>query len=211
MNSAPSAEPAGNGSAAEIRVARLRALLFKEEQSTYAVLDGASIPDLLERLAAAPEEHACLYRGALHPELAARAPYLVKLRADGEFTRKVLTEGWGAHWGVFAITATGFEALRRHFRTFLRVRGPEGQVLYFRWYDPRVLRLYLPTCSAMEIAQVFGPVQCYVCEGESAEHALEFPWHRLRIQRIDTALAEEANSRAAPARQPPELAVEAVS
>lgn len=188
MSSVAIPEPTVNGTGAEARAERLRALLFKEEQSTYAVLDGASIPDLLERLETAPEEHACLYRGELHPELAARAPYLVKLRADGDFTRAVITQGWGAHWGVFAITATGFEALRRHFRTFLRVRGPEGQVLYFRWYDPRVLRIYLPTCSATEIAQVFGPVTTYVCEGESADQALEFPWQRLRIARRDIAV-----------------------
>jgi len=83
---------------------------------------------------------------------------------------------------VFVIAATGFEALRRHFRTFLRVRGPEGQVLYFRWYDPRVLRVYLPTCIAAEIAQVYGPVARYVCEGERADELHEFSHHRLRVQ-----------------------------
>ena len=164
------------------RLSRLEALLFEEELSTYAVLDGASVPDLLARLSAGPEEHACLYRGVLHADIAARAPYLVKLRRDGEFTRAILTEGWGAHWGVFAITTTGFEALRRHFRTFLRVRGPEGQVLYFRWYDPRVLRLYLPTCIAAEIAQVYGPVARFVCEGERVDELHEFSHHRLRVQ-----------------------------
>src|SRR5687768_1826158 len=101
-------------SVAEGRFARLQTVLFHEELSTYAVLDGASVPELLSQLAGASEEHACLYRGALHPDIAARAPYLVKLRPDGEFTRSVLTQWWGAHGGVFAITSTGFEALRRH-------------------------------------------------------------------------------------------------
>ena len=166
---------------ASARLSQLRALLFQDEMSTYAVLDGASIPDLLSRLADAVEEHACLYRGALHPDLAARAPYLVKLRPESTFTCSLLSDGWGRHWGVFVVTATGFEALRRHFRTFLRVRGPDGRVLYFRWYDPRVLRIYLPTCIAAEIAYVYGPVSRFVCEGARSNEALEFAHSRLRL------------------------------
>jgi len=151
---------------------KLRELLFgTEDTSTYAVLDGASVPDLLKKLASVPEEHACLYRGEIEPDLAEVAPYLVKLRTESEFTDWLLEEGWGNHWGIFAITTVGLEALRRHFRHFLRVKDHTGKILYFRFYDPRVLRVYLPPCNRTERKPIHGGVLRYIAEGVDAEQA----------------------------------------
>ena len=34
----------------------------------------------------------------------------------------------------------------------------------FRWYDPRVLRVYLPTCTVGELREVFGPARAFLVE-----------------------------------------------
>lgn len=165
------------------RATRVRERLFVDaDRSVYAVLDGASVPGLLERLAAGPEEHACLYQGQVGQDLLERAPWLVKLRGDGPLLPWILSEGWGHSWGVFCVTAAAFEPLRRHFRGFLRVRGPAGQVLYFRYYDPRVLRVYLPTCRGVELGTVYGPIDRYACEGEDAGTLVEFINHPRRAE-----------------------------
>lgn len=165
------------------RQTALRDLLFSDpDQSVYAVLDAALIPKLPQRLAALPEESACLYRGELKPDLQATAPYVVKLRADGELAPWLWGEGWGRSVGIYAVTTLGLEAVRRHFRGFLRVRDAQGNVLYFRYYDPRVLRVYLPTCQAGEISTVYGGISRYVCESESGTEALVFPHHRLKVR-----------------------------
>lgn len=154
---------------------RHRSLLFaQDDASTYAVLDGASVEGLLEKLYAAKEEWACLYRGELEPDLAHVAPYLVKLREKSEFTNWILEEGWGRHWGIFAVTPVGLEALRRHFRHFLRVKDHTGKIFYFRFYDPRVLRVYLPTCNRSERKTIFGPILRYLAESEKREQAIIF-------------------------------------
>lgn len=184
MNSAEEIAPerTAAGLAEDPRWPRFQQLLFgNPDLSAYAVLDGATVPNLPQRLAGAPEESACLYRGELGPDLQMTAPYLVKLRADGPLLPWLWKEGWGRNWGIYAVTALGFEALRRHFRGFLRVRDHTGKILYFRYYDPRVLRIYLPTCNAAEIATVFGAIDRYVCEADVAAQALEFPAHRVRI------------------------------
>jgi len=134
--------------------------------STFVILDGATIPDLLPKLEEEAPEYACLYRGELEPDLAECAPYLVQLKSDGAFTRWVVTEGWGNHWGVFVLAMTDINTLRRHFRGFLMVMSPERKRLYFRYYDPRVLRTFLPTCNAAELAMLFGPVNAYLAETE---------------------------------------------
>ena len=64
--------------------------------------------------------------------------------------------------------------MRRHFRTFLKVSSPEGKHLYFRYYDPRVLRSYLPTCNAQEMTTVFGAITAFFVEGENPEVLLQF-------------------------------------
>jgi hypothetical protein len=150
-------------------------LFEQEEGNVYAILDGASVPGLLEKLRAQPPpEYECLYRGEPTPDIAEVAPYLVRLKADTPFTEWVLREGWGKHWGVFAVTTADLLAARLHFRRFLRVYDPDGKPLYFRYYDPRVLRVYLPTCNASELSAFFGPVAAFVLEDEQPGTALRF-------------------------------------
>jgi hypothetical protein len=103
-------------------------------------------------------------------------PYLVKLEYDHPFTKLVCEEGWGNHWGIFVITPAevNIRDLRKHFRRFLMVYDSDGKLIYFRYYDPRVLRVYLPTCNAEEIKIVFGPVGSYITEDEDSSNLLCF-------------------------------------
>ena len=64
--------------------------------------------------------------------------------------------------------------MRRHFRTFLVVALPDERRVHFRWYDPRILRAYLPTCTGEEAAIVFGPTAQYLAEGEEPNLLLQF-------------------------------------
>ena len=164
----------------------LRKRLFPEAGLiSYAVLDGAAIANLPVLLSRFGVEHVCLYRGELAPDLAAVAPYLVRLQAAAPFTDLVL-KAWGQHQGIFALAeAADIRVLRKHFRQFLMVRGPDAKLLYFRYYDPRVLRAYLPHCNRQEIGYVFGPVRYYLCEDEDPAFLLQFAaGEQLRTERI---------------------------
>jgi hypothetical protein len=141
--------------------------------NAYAILDGASIPGLLDHLYAEPRpDFVCLYRGELAPDIAEVAPYLVRLNPAEPVTQWILSEGWGQHWGVFALTRVAINPLRRHFRQFLMVKDPAGGPMYFRFYDPRVLRIFLPTCNREELRSLFGPIQAYLGEGETPEQMI---------------------------------------
>jgi len=166
MNPAAPTEAAGS---------ELAGVLFsKAETGVFAVLDGASIPDLVKSLYEHEPEYCCLYRGELQPDMASVAPYLVRLEAGDEFSELVLREGWGAHWGIFVISQTTLRALRDHFREFHTVELPDQRTVLFRYYDPRVLRNFLPACNAAELATFFGPVQSFLVEGESPEAGIKF-------------------------------------
>lgn len=149
--------------------------LFGEPgMNTFAILDGASVPGLVPMLYRLTPEFECLYRGHLEPDIAEVAPYLIQLEANTEFTETVLNQGWGNHWGVFAVTPADLFAMRQHLRRFLTVHDSTGKPLLFRYYDPRVLRVYLPTCNAEEITSFFGPITRYFMEGEKPGAAVSF-------------------------------------
>ena len=72
-------------STSEIQEALQTHLFSDPEHDTYAILDGASIPGLLQSLFKHQPDSCCLYRGELTPDLAecAYAEALEELRGCG--------------------------------------------------------------------------------------------------------------------------------
>jgi hypothetical protein len=112
----------------------------------------------------------------LSPALERVAPYLVHLTPRMAFTRDLFSIGWGNSWGILTIVPPDctIQQQRRHFRTLLRVQSEDGRMLAFRFYDPRVLRTYLPTCRRDEVAQVFGPIPRIALESADGEQLLMY-------------------------------------
>jgi hypothetical protein len=153
-------------------VARLLAALFPPAAedggpppAVVAVLDGARDPRIYRALYDSRLEYECLFAGDLSYELALAAPYLVRLEAHAPLSRWLVEEGWGKSFGIFAWSRADFETLRRHFRRLLQVKDEQGNRLFFRYYDPRVLRTYLPSCTIAELREVLGPIGRLSLEG----------------------------------------------
>ena len=139
----------------------------------FAILDAARDPQIQPSLGRCDLEYACLYDQP-DEELASVAPYLVRLRPWSPYTNWLFEAGWGQAWGVLLTATAPLQQLRRHFRRFLLVRDEDGQQLYFRYYDPRVLRVYLPTCTAEEASLVFGDVTRFFAESDDGTRLVEF-------------------------------------
>ena len=147
-----------------------------DEQNAYAILDGAGVPTLRDKFFDAPEvQYACLFAGDLEPDMAEVAPYLVQLEPDSDFADWVMS-GWGEYWGIYVVVPAELDlaTVRRHLRKLNMVYGPDNQPLFFRWYDPRVMRTVLPTCDAGQLQEMFGPVLRFVVEGETPEQGVSF-------------------------------------
>jgi hypothetical protein len=136
----------------------LHAQLFNSRYNVYTVIDGASAPILLGKIAEYEPKHTCLFRGELSIEMAEVAPYMVKLEADEDFTNWLLEYATESPCCIFAHTDKNFLTLRKHFRSFMRVQSPEGETLHFRYYDPRVLSVYLPSCEKEENTVLYADV-----------------------------------------------------
>lgn len=144
------------------------------DEHVFAVLDGARDPRVHAMVTDSPLPHRCLYIGALPTPLARAAPWLVQLMRNASATRSLLTAAWGKSWGVMVRAPVTLPEMHRHLRRFLRVRDERGRTLLFRYYDPRVLRVYLPTCNEAELDQVFGPIESFHMEAEDPARLLSF-------------------------------------
>jgi hypothetical protein len=141
--------------------------LRSEKEPLYAILDAARDPVILARLVMdCKEEYQSLYEGDEGVKLAAFAPYLVSLPRASTFLETIVREGWGKSWGVYLTCGLPFNEVRKHLRRFLMVKIEDGKPVYFRFYDPRVLRVFLPTCTPQESLQFFGPISCFCLEAE---------------------------------------------
>ena len=166
--------PAAVAAAAPTPQQKLLAMLRGEFQPLYAVLDAAREPEVLKVLVESKEECRSLYEGAQGAQLAHFAPYLVRLPKESPLLETLVEKGWGNSWGVYLTCASELQEVRQHLRRFLEAQLPEGKQVYFRFYDPRVLRVFLPTCTAYETNQFFGPIKHYLMEDDKPDKLLQF-------------------------------------
>jgi hypothetical protein len=159
----------------------------RKDSSVWAILDAARDERIYPALLTSRLEFLCLYGGKLPESLKHAAPYLVELAPSYRFTRPLLEMAWGQSWGVFLRTRDS-RNLRHHLRGFLRVQDEVGRNLVFRYYDPRVLRVYLPTCLPEELKAVFGPIDSFIVEGARGEELVEFGFDGRRLREQRTSL-----------------------
>lgn len=132
--------------------------------SLYALLDAAREPGVVAFLEGVPETSDSLYEGEKGRELAPYGPYLVEIPGDSPLAGDLAEKAFGKSYCVFLTAHASFADVRKHFRRFLMVETEDGKKVYFRFYDPRVLRVFLPTCTPEEAKRFFGPIRSYWVE-----------------------------------------------
>jgi len=152
----------------------LLSILEGQALPLYAILDGARSPDVVPVLASSGRPYTSLYEGEQGATLANVAPYLVAFSPDTGFLRRLLEVSWGKSWGVYLTSRITMPELRNHLRRFLLVKDEADRPLCFRFYDPRVLRVFLPVCTPTEVGDFFGPARAFLLEDEDPLTLLRF-------------------------------------
>ena len=143
--------------------------------NVWAILDAARDPQVFSLVSRCYLDKCCLFAGELSSELERSAPYLVQVSPRDSVSDSLLSLGWGKAWGIFVQSDDSLTTLRRHLRTLLRVKDPNGRYLLFRYYDPRVLRVYLAAGLGGELNAVFGSSIIRFCmEAEDPAFVVSF-------------------------------------
>jgi hypothetical protein len=141
----------------------------------FLLLDAARMHGDIYQAREHNPEHICLYEGDSEKFLAAVAPWMFGFEQGTDFATWVLRSARGNSWGIFLRSSAEPVRLYRHLRKFLIVQSEEGKEMYFRYYDPRVLRVFLPTCEPPQLKEFFGPIEAFLAENEQGllvEYAL---------------------------------------
>ncbi|WP_395735937.1 DUF4123 domain-containing protein [Prosthecobacter sp.] len=151
---------------------KLSDLLFTGEddepqREVFALLDGAMVRQLPDFLDDEEVEYAPLIPPPNEePEEITRATYLAHVERDSPTVDWLTGPGWGAKWGIWisAPAGTELEDLLGHLRELAQVRLPDGRIVFFRFYDPRVWRAFFPTCDLPQHQHLFSLPVFYGCE-----------------------------------------------
>jgi hypothetical protein len=133
-------------------------------ESLYGIVDAARDLELaFEAKCLYEQEIRMLFEGEVASALADVAPYLMMIDPNGGYLRN-----WARHWGkcagILFTTSADSHDLYAHLRHIFIVKDEQDQPYFFRFYDPRVLRIFLPTCTPQQLSEFFGPVRRWICE-----------------------------------------------
>ncbi len=101
------------------------------------------------------------------------APYLVTVDPSSPYLEH-WARRWGKSVGVLLCARAEFDTLAAHLRSVFVVKDETGQDYFFRFYDPRVLHAFLPTCTPAQMAEFFGPIRAFVCESLDAAQVVSY-------------------------------------
>ncbi len=159
--------------AGEPVAALLQRLAGEDGGQLYAVVDAARDEEVLRLLALNDTPFASLYQGKLQP-LMSVSPFLVQFHETAEICRWLTTTAWGDSCGMLCTVEAGLQALAAHLSGLVIAEDARGVEVFFRYYDPRVLPAYLPSCTGEELDRFFGPVRRLMVEAPSGEEVLVF-------------------------------------
>ena len=138
---------------------------FGRDDQLYGVVDAARDKELAF---AAPRRYGqtihWLFEEGSGAHMLDVAPYLVPIafKTRYPYENSGYLDMWarrlGTNAGILLITPASTFSLMDHLDELFRVTDETDHRFYFRFYDPRVLRTYLPTCTAAEAREFFGPI-----------------------------------------------------
>lgn len=149
-------------------------VLIEPPAASFLVLDAAREKDVLSEVRQSGLPHRSLYRGNTAVRLRRVAPYLVDISA-ADAGLALLQRAWGRAWGIVIQAADScFDAMHAHLRRFLMVDHIDGRRVYFRYYDPRVMAAFLPSCNDEQHAALFALPTRFIVESDDGESAITF-------------------------------------
>lgn len=144
--------------------------LGAEREPLFAVLDAARGLRVRQLLLESIDQHQSLYDGTQGDALADVAPYLVCFARGSDLLARLVEEGWGKRWGIFLTSKRPFREVRTNLRRFLMVTNDAtDERLYFRFYDPRTLRVFLRRARNRQSSAFFADIESFLAEGERGE------------------------------------------
>lgn len=140
----------------------------------YALVDGARDARLID-LVRQSGSRACLYSGEYDADTEGALPWLVAIDPAEPIAKAWQAHETGRFWGMLCHSALDLADLRRQFRKVTTARLPDGEIVLFRFWDPRVFSTFITHASPQEAAPFFAGIDCYIADLGSAGR-MRYEW-----------------------------------
>jgi hypothetical protein len=158
----------------------------------YIVTEAARDEAILEFIQSNSQISHCLYSGNTQIRLARYAPYLFRADLGDPAIRRFINDGWGESWYILLSSRSHVQQIVTQLRKSLIVSSESGKDLYFRFYDPRVLRSYLPLCTQDDLSKLMGEsIETLFCETHDAMSLFRCECHILQSGKHASDLKRE--------------------
>jgi hypothetical protein len=151
----------------------LREYLWEEADSKdcflYAIFDSARNDEIFRFLATDEVRYKSLFEGTMDIKSFGVSGFLIECKKKSVIYNWLTSDAWGDNSMIFFTSKADLNDLLTHFQKFNRVFVEGDDVVLFRYYDPRVLRIFLPSCTMHEIDLFFGEVDSFYTEGDDPE------------------------------------------
>ncbi len=141
----------------------------KEDCNLYGIVDSAKNEEVFRYLITGDIKYKSLFEDTMDVQSYGVSGFLVECKKESPLFKWMTTEAWGDSCSIFFTSEESFDELFSHFQKFNRVFLEDDDVVLFRYYDPRVLRTYLPTCTRDEIDTFFGEVVIFFAESDDPQ------------------------------------------
>jgi hypothetical protein len=146
----------------------------KKECTLYAIVDSARNDDIFRYFLTDNVVYQSLFHGKMDMKFFGVSGFLMECKKDSKLFNWLTTEVWCDSCSIFFVSKAPFDEVLRHFQKFNRVYLEDDDVVYFRYYDPRVLRVYLPTCNGKEIKTFFGEIESFYMGSVNPQIVIEY-------------------------------------
>ncbi len=116
--------------------------------NTFLILDAArcGFDNIEEVRSIASDENAVVFSlSEKETYLEVVAPHLFS--CNDKIIEWYMTNGYNDAWGILFTAAASFDECLLHFNSKVITKDERGGNRYFRFYDPRVLKIFLPACN----------------------------------------------------------------
>lgn len=166
---------------------RIAAFLVAQPQARealYALVDASHdpfiIPPTIEALTPDAE---CLFRGKAKEDLGDQTAWIARIDGRGPLLDWLIDEVHGRSMVSFVTSELTVSRLAVHLRKFTKSRDAKGTEHFFRFYNPKVMRQYLPVFDAVQLATFFRSISSCIVEDTRQSNRL------LVMRRADGALS----------------------
>jgi len=157
-------------------ISNLFRILNRQDKELFVIVDAARDNKVIEFLIDVLDElnYESLFNDETQTIFATVAPYLVLMSKKSNSLETLIDSGWGKSWGIFFTSNDSFQNVKNHFHQQLFAVNEDGKELFFRYYDPRVFRMYISSCNHEQKREFFGPVEYFFVEGENSHILIQY-------------------------------------